>query len=104
MRPLSGVDLGPVIAGGPSGREYVTSTFKDFCWVRDEKYWFWCHYSGQRPVLFDLEADPNCQRNIAEDHKGRVERLYGLALEDADGELPIYDGMRTTFADGSAES
>ena len=55
-------------------------------------------------MLFDLEADPNCQRNIAEDHKGRVERLYGLALEDADGELPIYDGMRTTFADGSAES
>jgi arylsulfatase A-like enzyme len=101
--PLDGIDVRPMIEGGHGGRPYVTSAFKDFVYVRRGRHVMICHFKGSRHQLFDVERDPGHQRNIADRNRDLCDELFGLALEDAGGELPVYEG-HTTFADGSEEA
>jgi arylsulfatase A-like enzyme len=99
---LDGIDLRPMIAGGHGGRPYVTCAFKDFVYVRRGRQALIAHNRGSRFQLFDLDADPNCERNIADRNRDLCQEMFGLALKDAGGALPLYEG-HTTFADGSQE-
>lgn len=100
--PLDGIDLRPMIEGGHGGRPYVTSAFKDFVFVRRGKHVLIAHFKGGRCQLFDLERDPAEDQNIAGRHQELCKELFALALKDAGGELPLYEG-HTTFADGSED-
>lgn len=99
---LDGIDLRPMIAGGHGGRPYVTCAFKDFVYVRRGRHALIAHYQGSRFQLFDLDDDPTCDRSIADRHRDLCKELFALALKDAGGTLPLYEG-HTTFADGSEE-
>jgi len=100
---LDGIDVRPMITGGHGGRPYVTCAFKDFVFVRRDQHVLIAHFKGSRQQLFDVARDPGHTQNIAQKHRDLCRELFDLALRDAGGELPVYEG-HTTFADGTEDA
>jgi arylsulfatase A-like enzyme len=71
--------------------DYVTSVFKNWGWVRDDRYIFISRPGGDDARLFDLIEDPSCKDNIAEKSPEIVKRMHGMMLKDAGGEMPDYN-------------
>ena len=57
----------------------------------------------QNPRLFDLEADPTCQHDIAADAADRLVLASERILADASGELQRYERQEKTDALGRPE-
>jgi arylsulfatase A-like enzyme len=72
-------------------RDYVTSIFRDHVYLRDEHHMFISHTSGSDPQLYDLKQDPGEERNIAQQNRTLVKRMYDRILQDAGGSIPNYD-------------
>ena len=81
-----------LITGGefPS-REYLTCRYGNSVWYRDDRTWFFSLLDFTGPRVFDLEADPDCARNIAEKAPDRISLARERILADAGGELPHHD-------------
>lgn len=73
----------------------MTTAFNNFVWVRDDRYALICRNDGAEPRLYDLQTDPQQERNIADRHPEIVRKLFEFVVEDAGGEpLPNYDLRR----------
>jgi arylsulfatase A-like enzyme len=100
---LEGCSLLPLIAGSPErfpSREYLTCRYGNSVWYVDDKNWFFSTVRREGPRLFDLEADPTCQHNIADRATDRIDRAWERIMLDAGGELPHYARQRATDALG----
>ncbi|MBW1959954.1 MAG: sulfatase [Deltaproteobacteria bacterium] len=87
-----GLDIWPVVEGKKDKiRDYVTSIFKHYVWVRTEQYVLIRKTDKSAEYLYDIIEDPEHERNIAPDHPKKVEELWHLALEDAGGDIPVLD-------------
>ena len=71
--------------------DYVTSVFKNWGWVRDDRYIFISRPGGDDTQLYDIQQDPTCKENIAEKAPEIVKRMHGLMLKDAGGDMPDYN-------------
>ena len=94
------------LAEGGSGfeaREYLTCRYGNSVWYKDSKNWFFSGVDFQNPRLFDLEADPTCQHNIAADATDRLALAREQILADAGGELQRYERQEKTDALGRPE-
>ena len=102
-QPMDGIDLKQMLTrGGHGGRPHVTSAFRDYVWVRRGKHVLIAHFKGSQFQLYDIQDDPNCDRNLAQKNRELCQDLFALALTDAGGDLPLYD-QQTTFADGQKD-
>ena len=72
-------------------------------WYRDDATWFFSTVDFQGPRVFDLEADPACQHNIADRAADRIELARDRILADAGGELVSYTRKGATDALGRPE-
>jgi len=99
---LEGQDLLPLAEArdGFTPREYLTCRYGNSVWYKDSKNWFFSFGDFRDPHLFDLEADPSCQRNIADQAPERVELARERILADAGGKVPIYSRKDGTDALG----
>ncbi|HOL67478.1 MAG TPA: sulfatase-like hydrolase/transferase, partial [bacterium] len=86
-----------IFSGNWQEREYLTSRYGEYLWYRDRKHWVVLTSQGKGKYVFDVEADPNCQRNLAADRKEVVGKAYRCCLQDAGGEIPVYS--EGTFTD-----
>ncbi len=95
-QPMDGVNLAVLLEGKePPPRPFITTAFNNFVWVRDEQYALICRNDGAEPRLYDLLADPQQERNMADEHPEIVQRLFAWIVQDAGGEpLPNYDLRR----------
>jgi arylsulfatase A-like enzyme len=103
--PCDGLDLTPILRGKQrAGRPYVTGAFHNWATYQDRRWKLIQHFAGvgnpAHSKLYDLVSDPYEQRNIASKNMDVVRKLFPRILEDAGGELPMYQ-LPTTFADGS---
>ena len=75
--------------GGPERtREHFTIGYHDQVFSRDDRYALLARYDGSEARLFDLDADPNMDRDIASANREVVKRMWeGYVLEDAGGPL-----------------
>lgn len=91
--PMDGQNLALLLDGKePVSRPYVTLSYNEHIWIRDERYALLCHNTGAEATLYDLQTDPGQTQDIATDHPDIVKRLYGYALKDAGGQpLPTYN-------------
>jgi arylsulfatase A-like enzyme len=71
--------------------DYVTSVFKNWGWVKDDRYIFISRPNGDEAQLYDLYQDPACTTNIAEKEPKKVEKMHALLLKDAGGDMPHYN-------------
>jgi arylsulfatase A-like enzyme len=85
-----GEDVWPLVEGKKKKvRDYVTSIFKDYVWVRDQNFAMIARTDKSRTELYDLRKDPQYHHNIANKNPDRVKRMWDLLLKDADGDIPI---------------
>ena len=102
---IEGQSLLPLAEGGSGfqDREYLTCRYGNSVWYKDSKNWFFSGVDFQNPRLFDLEADPMCQHNIAADAADRLALARERILADAGGELQRYERQEKTDALGRPE-
>ncbi len=88
--PMQGTDLSVLFEGGqPAPREHMTAGYHNNVFARDERYAMFAKNDGSGPHLFDLEADPAMNKNIAAENPDLVKRMYNdYVLKDAGGPLP----------------
>ena len=87
-----GENIWPIVTGEKEKvRDYATSIFKDFVWVRDEKYCMISKTDKTLTELFDIKNDPQCMNNIAKENDDVTKRMWNLLEKDAGGEVPIID-------------
>lgn len=89
---LHGQSLLPLIEGrdGYASRPYLTCRYGNTVWYRDARTWFYDDVAFGDPRVFDLEADPSCQRNIAAEAPDRIALAQKRILADAGGTLVKY--------------
>ena len=90
--PMDGQDLSVVLDGRePDSRPHFTLGFHDYVWARDDRYAMTSRNDGENPRLYDLEADPEMDRDIAGERPNIVKRMFEeYVLKDAGGPLPRY--------------
>jgi arylsulfatase A-like enzyme len=95
-QPMDGVDLSVLLEGKqPPKRDHISTAFNNFVWVRNERYALICRNDGTEPKLYDLQADPKQDKDIASQYPEIVKQLFELVVKDAGGEpLPTYDLRR----------
>lgn len=71
--------------------DYVTSVFKNWGWVRDDRYIFISRPGGSEAQLYDFAQDPTCKTNITEIEPDRAKHMHSLMLKDAGGVMPDYN-------------
>ncbi|MFO7945920.1 MAG: hypothetical protein R6V19_03810, partial [Armatimonadota bacterium] len=93
----------PLVGGGGEWqpREWVTSRYNDdLCYIDDE-IWIRTNTDRELGEAFDVQADPLCQDDISDDLDDAVfQRAWNRILEDAGGEVPVYDDAHVTDAIG----
>ncbi len=98
---VDGQNLYPLVKDGKwNEREYLTSRFCDTVWYRDKKWWVIIDVSSKPRAVFNLQKDPHCQNNIVSRCADVVKKAWECILDDADGDLPVYEKMKQTDALG----
>ena len=88
-KPMDGKDIWPLALGKGKGiYDHVTCGWGPFVMVRDRRYWYNAYLWGESPLLYDLDADPKLERNIAVEHPHICERMKDMAIADAGGKVP----------------
>jgi len=99
---IEGQNLLPLVekkSGFPS-RAYLTCRYGNTVWYRDDATWFFSDVRFQDPRVFDLEADPTCQQDIAQWATDRIATARERILADAGGSLTLYSREGGTDALG----
>jgi arylsulfatase A-like enzyme len=87
--PLKGVDLLQLARNKIRPREHVSCGLHDYSWCRDKRYTFMMRNDGANPQLFDMDADPKQESNLASEEAGVVAEMRAKLLADSDGPLPL---------------
>jgi len=87
--PLDGVDLLDLAAGRIASRKHVSAGYVYNSWCRDERYVYFVGNDGTQPHLYDMEADPLQEHDLAAEEQGVVKQMHQKLLLDAGGPLPL---------------
>jgi arylsulfatase A-like enzyme len=71
--------------------DYVTCMYKNWGWVRDDRYVYIARPDGSEAQLYDLKEDPEHNHNIAEKATDTAKRMLERLLADAGGKITDYD-------------
>jgi arylsulfatase A-like enzyme len=72
-------------------RDYITSIFKSYAWVRTNDYVLIRKTDGTDAKLYDIRNDPDHLHDISSESPAKVEELWSLAIADAGGDFPELD-------------
>ena len=91
-QPMDGQDLSVIFDGGePQARDHFTLGYDEYVWTRDEDYAMVSRNDGAEARLYDLNADPEMNTDVAGDNPDVVERMFDeYVIGDAGGPLPRY--------------
>ncbi len=87
--PMHGVDLRLLADDLIPPREHVSCGVHDYSWCRDGRYVYITRNDGLDVQLFDMEADPLQEHDLAADELGALEAMHAKLLADAGGPLPV---------------
>jgi hypothetical protein len=92
---MQGQDLSEISAGAePEDRSHFTAGYHDHVWTRDERYVMFSRHDGSDAKLYDVQADPGMNSDLAGQQPDVVKRMFeGYVLRDAGGPLPVYDPL-----------
>jgi len=88
--PLDGRPFFEEALAGEPVRDSATVGWGSAVAVVDEQWFLNCKVDGSGAFLYDLEADPALENNVADEHPDQMRRLYQKAVEQAHGEFPDY--------------
>jgi len=84
---MEGQDLTVLLDGSePAPREHFTAGYHDHVWARDQSYAMFSRTNGSEAKLFELEKDPEMNRDVAASNPEVVKRMWNeYVLKDAGG-------------------
>lgn len=87
---MNGQDLSVLLDGGdPEPRPYMAAGMHDYAWARDDDYALICRNNGSEAKLYDLNADPEQQNDVAGDQRDVADRMFqDYIVDGAGGEPP----------------
>lgn len=85
---MPGMDLLELAADRVRPREQVSCGYHDYSWCRDGRYVYITRNDGADHQLFDMEADPAQEHDLAQQEQGALESMHRKLLADAGGPLP----------------
>ena len=98
---LDGRSLKSLVCDGQwNEREYLTCRYGDTVWYRDRNHWVIIDVSGKPRAVFDIQRDRKCRNNILSEADEVVGKAWEMIIQDASGQLPIYDMAKMTDAVG----
>jgi arylsulfatase A-like enzyme len=74
----------------PPERDYWTTAYADHVAAGDGRYLLIADNQGEERRLFDTEADPDEENDVAADNPDVVDRLWHNVLADAGGTMPVF--------------
>ena len=98
---------GPEAPGAQDGKEHIFSDVIGFSMVRDERYKLACDVDSREPVeLFDLEEDPDEDKNMVNDpvYESVKEQLLEVHLERLKKRLDVGKFMKFKNSDPASGS
>jgi arylsulfatase A-like enzyme len=88
---MDGEDLTVMFDGAdPPERPYWTTAYADHVAAGDGRWLLIADNQGVERRLFDTEADPDEEDDVASDNPDVVDRLWGNVLADAGGTMPVF--------------
>ena len=86
---MDGQYLSVLMDGGElPPRDHFTLGYADHVWARDDRYLMFSRRDRSEPHLYDLQNDPEAERDLAEEDPDRVRRMFDdYVLADAGGSL-----------------
>jgi len=88
-QPLDGRPfLDDALSGRPGPRKHVTVGWGSTPTVITDRWWLNCKADGAGVLLYDLKSSDPFAQNVAAAHPEVVNKLFGLAKEDARGGFP----------------
>jgi arylsulfatase A-like enzyme len=93
-QPMDGKDLSVIFDGDqPQERNHFTLGYDDHVRAMDRDYAMISRNDRLNPLLYDLNADPGMNTDIAKSNQDILNRMWNnYVLKDAGGPLPDYDG------------
>lgn len=90
-QPIDGkVFWDTAVKGGKAIRDHVTIAWDCAITVVKDHWWMNCNVDGSGVFLYDLAADPQLNKNVADEHPAIVKELFTIARADADNSIPEY--------------
>ena len=90
-QPLDGRPfLDAALAGAKGIRDHVTVGWGSTVTVIDDRWWLNIKIDGTGAFLYHLKAPAPREKNVADDNREVVQRLFRTAVEDARGGFPDY--------------
>jgi arylsulfatase A-like enzyme len=71
--------------------DYVTCMYKNWGWIRNDRYVYIARPNGDEAQLYDIKGDPEQNHNLAGKNTDIQKEMHGLLLADAGGEIPDYN-------------
>jgi arylsulfatase A-like enzyme len=88
---MEGEDLTVMFEGAdPPERDYWTTAYADHVAAGDGRYLLIADNQGKERRLFDTEADPDEENDVAGDNPDVVDRLWRNIVNDAGGTMPVF--------------
>jgi arylsulfatase A-like enzyme len=88
---MDGEDLTVMFDGAdPPERDYWTTAYADQVAAGDGRWLLIADNQGKERRLFDTEADPDEEDDVASDNPDVVDRLWHNILDDAGGTMPVF--------------
>jgi arylsulfatase A-like enzyme len=88
---MDGEDLTVLFDGAdPPERAYWTTAYADHVAAGDGRWLLIADNQGEEKRLFDTEADPDEEKDVAGDNPDVVTRLWGNIVDDAGGTMPVF--------------
>jgi arylsulfatase A-like enzyme len=88
---MEGEDLTVMFEGAdPPERDYWTTAYADQVAAGDGRYLLIADNQGKERRLFDTEADPDEENDVAGDNPDVVDRLWRNIVNDAGGTMPVF--------------
>jgi arylsulfatase A-like enzyme len=88
---MDGEDLTVMFDGGdPPERPYWTTAYADHVAAGDGRWLLIADNQGEERRLFDTEADPDEEKDVAAGNPDVVNRLWGNIVDDAGGTMPVF--------------
>jgi len=88
---MDGEDLTVMFEGAdPPERDYWTTAYADQVAAGDGRWLLIADNQGNERRLFDTEADPDEEKDVASDNPDVVDRLWHNIVDDAGGTMPVF--------------
>jgi arylsulfatase A-like enzyme len=88
---MDGEDLTVMFEGAdPPERDYWTTAYADQVAAGDGRWLLIADNQGKERRLFDTEADPDEEKDVASDNPAVVDRLWHNIVDDAGGTMPVF--------------